>query len=325
VLPDPLAAILADQSGVISRRQLKGAGARPHDIQRWRRRKELVVVHPGVYVDHTGPLTWLQRAWAAVLACEPAALWAESALRAHEGPGRPGGDEGPIHVAVARWRRLVEPAGVRIHRRVRLDERVLWGPQPPRQRFVDAVLEVALARTDKMAALDDLARAVQQRRTTAARLRDNLEARPRAADRLWLSGVLHDLATGACSVLERAYLTDVERAHGLPSARRQVSATAPVGMVYRDNEYDVGLFVELDGRFFHDTARQRDLDFERDLDAAIDGRDTRRLSYGQVVGRPCSTAGKIARLLSGRGWQGRPLPCGPGCVAPAVFDGGLVA
>ena len=37
-------------------------------------------MHNGVYVDHTGPLTWLQRAWAGVLAVWPAALTAESVV-----------------------------------------------------------------------------------------------------------------------------------------------------------------------------------------------------------------------------------------------------
>ena len=45
------------------------------------------MVHPGVYVNHTGELTWLQRAWAAVLFAWPAALSHDSALRAADGPG----------------------------------------------------------------------------------------------------------------------------------------------------------------------------------------------------------------------------------------------
>jgi hypothetical protein len=300
-------------------------GAGPRDLERGRRGKDLTLVHPGVYVDQTGELTWLQRAWAAVLACEPAALWGSSALRAHEGPGRPGSEDGPVHIAVARWRNLVEPPGVTVHYRVRLQDRVQWGKQPPRQRYDDAVLEVALDRTDRLACLEVLARAVQQRRTTAARLRDNLADRARVTDRDWLHGVLHDLATGTCSVLEHGYLTHVERAHRLPIGHRQAAATASVGLVYRDVAYDAGQLVELDGRLHHDTTSRRDADFERDLDAALDGHDTRRLSYGQVFDRPCSTADKIARLLALRGWPGRPAPCRPGCIAPAVFDGGRAA
>ena len=61
------AELLALQSGVVSRRQLTGLGVEVHDLQRMLRRRELVRVHPGVFVDHTGSLTWLQRAWVGVL------------------------------------------------------------------------------------------------------------------------------------------------------------------------------------------------------------------------------------------------------------------
>ena len=79
--------LLADQSGVVARRQLLAVGFDEHDIARWLRRKDLTVVHPGVYLDHTGEPTWLQQAWAGVQLCWPAALAGESALRAAEGPG----------------------------------------------------------------------------------------------------------------------------------------------------------------------------------------------------------------------------------------------
>ena len=67
--------------------------------------------------------------------------------------------------------------------------------------------------------------------------------------------------------------------------------------------------VELDGRLHHDSARARDRDMERDLDAAIDGLDTLRLGYGQVFERCCSTAAKLGRLLRMRGWPGSPTRC----------------
>ncbi len=73
----------------------------------------------------------------------------------------------------------------------------------------------------------------------------------------------------------------MQRAHGLPRAAQQVRSTSSVGVVYRDVEYSGVLVVELDGRLVHNTAAQRDADFERDLDAALDGRATVRLSWGQ--------------------------------------------
>jgi hypothetical protein len=301
---------LDEQAGVISRRQAMAEGLTENDLRRLLRRRELIVVHPGVYVNHTGELTWLQRAWAAVLFASPAALSHESALRAVEGPGKR--EEDVVHVAVARDRRIGAPDGVVIHRMTHLDERTMWHRSPPRVRYEEAALDVAIATRDEMAALDVLASAVQSRRTTARRMLTHLDGRRRSPRREWLAGVLHDVADGACSVLEHGYLQLVERAHGLPTAQRQRRATATVGVVYRDASYGA-MLLELDGRLVHDTAGQRDRDMDRDLDAAVDGQTTIRLGYGQVFDRPCLTALRVSVLLQRLGWDGDPHPCGPGC------------
>ncbi len=302
--------VLKDQAGVISRGQIKAAGLSENDVRRLLRRRELVIVHPGVYVNHTGELTWLQRAWAAVLFASPAALSHDSALRAADGPGKH--KEQIIHVAVRPHRRITAPAGVVIHRMTHLDKRTMWHRSPPRVRYEDAALDVAIAASDEMAALDVLASAVQSRRTTARRMLTQLEARSRSPRRAWLAGVLNDVADGACSVLEHGYLKLVERAHGLPCAERQQRAVATTGVVYRDASYDV-MLVELDGRLVHDTSGQRDRDMDRDLDAAVDGQTTIRLGYGQVFDRPCLTAQRLGVLLQRLGWTGEPRPCGPDC------------
>ncbi|HET7736774.1 MAG TPA: type IV toxin-antitoxin system AbiEi family antitoxin domain-containing protein [Nocardioidaceae bacterium] len=303
--------ILQHQAGVISRRQALEAGLEPHDIKRHLRQRHWATVHPGVYVNHTGPLTWLQRAWAAVLFSWPAALCGESALRAVEGPGRRGRDDRIVHVAVGRHRSRVVPPGVELHRMEHLGERALWNVGPPRLRYEEAVLDVAIGASTEFEAIAVLADAVQGRRTTAVRLRAALAGRPRASRRAWLDAVLEDVAAGTCSVLEHAYLVRVERGHGLPRGRRQSRGDGPV---YRDVEYDGGLVVELDGRLFHDSARGRDRDFDRDLAAAVDGRDSVRLSWGQVYDRGCITAHRLGRLLQVRGWTGSVRACGPDCV-----------
>lgn len=301
-----VADVLRQQDGVISRRQVLGAGLQDHDIRRLVRRNEWARVHTGVYVDHTGPPTWSQRAWAAVLYAAPAALCLGSAL---------GNDESPIHVAVTQARaRLVEPAGVRIHHVAHFEDRVLWNVGPPRMRYDDAALDVACHANSELDSIAVLANACQTRRTTARRLLRTLDARQRVRGREWLRAVLVDIADGTCSVLEHGYLTRVERPHGLPRATRQKRSASSVGVCYRDTEYGERLVVELDGRLYHDSATRRDADFERDLDAAVDGRSTVRLSYGQVFDRPCQTAGKIARVLQRHGIAVSGQPCGPGCV-----------
>lgn len=297
--------VLRQQDGVISRRQAFDSGLREHEIRRLLRRNEWARVHLGVYVDHTGPLTWSQRTWAAVLYAAPAALCFESAL---------GSETSPIHVAVAQHRtRLAEPAGVRIHHLVSLQERVLWNVSPPRMRYDEATLDVACRAESELDAIAALANACQSRRTTAQRLLQALDSRRRLRRRRWLRAVLLDIADGTCSVLEHGYLVRVERPHGLPKAVRQKRAASSVGVCYRDAEYGEQLIVELDGRIYHDSSTRRDADFERDLDAAVDGRSTVRLSYGQVFDRPCQTAGKIAQVLQRHGIAVAGHPCGPRC------------
>lgn len=308
-----LSETLALQTGVIARRQAAGCGLTDQDIRRLVRRREWAVVHPGVYINHTGPLTWVQRAWAGVLFAWPSALSHESALRAAQGPGRRGPGEEPIQVAIEHRRTVTAPPGVRVHRRRGLDEQVLWNLGPPRVRYENAVLDVAVAATDDLAALGVIAAACQSRRTTAARVLVRLEDRSRLERRRWLTAVLRDVAEGTCSVLEHEYLIRVERPHGLAVPERQLRAGSSMGLVFRDVEYVVSLIVELDGRLFHDSAGARDRDFERDLDAAVDDKGTLRLSWGQVHSRSCSTAAKLAILLQRRGWTGAPRGCGPGC------------
>lgn len=251
------------QSGIISRRQVLECGWRDHDIRRLLRRRQLAVVYEGIYVDHTGPLTWIQRAWAAVLAHEPAVLSHESALRAVDGPGRRDHeDTGPIHVAVARSRTITRRPGIRVHQISRLDDKSLWHTSPPRMRVEEAGIDVAAAAADELTAIAVLSGLVQSRCTTAARLNDALAGRVRVRRRQLLNDVLSDIEAGVCSALEYRFLTDVERAHGLPEASRQVRDSVK-GPIFRDVEYDeFGLVIELDGRAFHADARSRDQDLE---------------------------------------------------------------
>jgi len=300
------------QSGVISRRQFLSSGLLPHDLRRMERQRELVRVHPRVYVNHTGQLTWLQRAWAGVQFAWPAALTHDSAIRAADGPGRRDRDDSIIHLAIDRDRSLVLPPGLRLHRLADFHDKVQWNASPPRVRLEEATLDVAAESRDDFAAISTLAAAVQSRRTQAARLVSALDGRTRLARREFLVSALQDIATGTCSVLEQGYLDLVERPHGLPAGSRQVRDSLN-GPVYRDVVYvDFDQVVELDGRLFHDSPDGRDADLERDLDAAVAGLATVRLGWGQVFRTGCRTGVRIGRLLEARGWTGHAHPCS-GC------------
>ena len=298
------------QAGVVSRRQLLALGARKHDLDRLVRRRELTRVHPGVYVDHTGPLSWLQRAWAAVLYAGPdSALCLESAL-----PSATADD--PIHVAIEAERRVHDLPGVRVHRVSDLTAQVQWNLSPPRVRLEETVLELAHRAPTRIAVIGLLTEAVNSRRTTAGRIRAALLNRPRTRWRRWILRLLADLELGTCSVLEHGYLTRVERPHGLPRPTRQRTRRSDRGNEYRDVEHDeFALVVELDGRTGHVgwTASGRDAD--RDLDDLAGERLVVRLRWHQVFDRPCRTAHRLGTILQQRGWTGRLRRCGPGCQA----------
>jgi hypothetical protein len=302
--PAGLRHLLDRQSGVVSRRQLRELGARDWHVRGLLRRRELTVVVPGVYVDHTGPLTAQQRRWAAVLACWPAALTGRSVLT---------DDVDPVHVAVAHGRTLRAIRGVVVHRTSDLDTRVRWNVSPPRMRVEEAALDVAQEQVDLLARFETLASVCRQRRTRPERLVDALRGRRRYRDRPVLLEMLADLQVGACSVLEREYLR-LERRHGLPVGDRQRPAVVTRGRVYRDVDYVAqAMVVELVGRAFHDDAAAWEDDHERDLDTTVDDAAlTIRLTYGQVLRHGCRTIAKVAALLRRRGWDGTFVTC-PTC------------
>lgn len=317
--PDALQPLLDEQAGTVARRQLLAIGLSDADIARLLRRRELVRVHPGVYVNHTGFLTWRQRAWAAVLYHWPSALHGESALQAHHGTGLDVVDDRPIHVAIDERRRQRRRDGVRLHRVSRLKERVQPSRSPARVSLEHAVIDVASAAHDEAAAVAVLADACQSRRTTPARLAEALRGRHRTPRRRFLLELLVDVAAGAYSALEHRYLTRVERPHGLPTGARQRRVRIGRTPAYRDVEYRRhGVVVELDGRLGHEQQADRWSDMDRDIDTVVSGDVTLRAGWRQALS-PCRLAVAVGRLLVARGWSGRPTACGPSCAVIGAF------
>ena len=320
-----LLAVLERQSGVVARPQLIALDLRPHEIRRLLRRRELASAFPGIYVDHTGDLTWLQRAWAATLATGPAALAGRSALRAELGPGWRGARESDlIEVAIDENRRVVAPPGVEVRRVVGLASKVRWAASPPRMYVAEAAVDVAAGQERITDMVEVLASVVRARATTATRLLEVAHQRPRLAQRALLTGLLADLEGGTCSTLEHGYLQFVERPHRLPAPERQFHQRVDGRSVYRDARYErLGVLIELDGQL-HALTHQRDRDLDRDLIAAVDGAITLRLGWGQVFDRGCATASRVGAVLQQRGWRGSPHPCSPDCPAGLQRIGSLV-
>jgi hypothetical protein len=299
------------QDGVASRAQLTWGGYTPNDIRRAIRRREMQLVHRGVYVTHTGPPTWRQRAWAAVLYAEPAALCGTSVLE----PSRTEDAAGPIHVAIDHRRRLDPPADIVVHRVVDLARQMFAGARPPRLKLEDNALLQARDATSEMEVIGLLTDTIGRRGVTTNAVRAALKRHPRLPRRSFIGDLLTDVDSGTCSVLEHAYLTRVERAHGLPTGSRQSERLTPNGRELRDVEYEAyGLVVELDGRLNHESWRAQGRDADRDLDdLALGGRLTARVRWPQVFDTQCRTAARVSQLLHQRGWQEAPRSCGDEC------------
>ncbi len=306
--------LLDSQHGVAARHQLIELGLDDNDLRRLARQRRLAVVHRGVYVNHTGHLSWASRAVAAVLFHPHSALCDVSALHL-------AGD--PIHVAIEHPRRGAELPGVRLHRLRHLEDRVQWHRVPPRLRVEEAALDVASRARSTSDAVAVLTGVVQRRVTTVERLLERLEARDRLTNGNLLREVLRDVALGTHSVLERQFLSRVARPHGLPTGRGQVRATGPGGkVIYRDRAYDVlALVLELDGREWHDLAEIREDDGWRDLRSARDGLLTLRLGWPHVHDHACRTAADLGEVMRHRGWSGAAVPCRRGCVVAGSIAG----
>ena len=306
--------LMKRQKGVVSRRQILGLKGRQADIRRRVRRREWAVVHPGVYVDHTGPITQEQREWAAVLFYWPSATHRNSALRLYgvrrDRPGRT--PSTTVQVVVDASRTVTRLPGVEVER-VRNARSWLDGYRyPPRVKIEFALLKVAGDR-DLEDAVAVLADACAQGKTDPDRLVEALRKLVRLPQRQALLEILGDVAAGAHSVLERRYLRDVELAHRLPSGERQVREASGDKRVRRDVKYaEQRTLVELDGQFGHRDAEDRWADLDRDLAAAVTASTTVRLGWAQVL-LPCRVAVALATILRARGWSGNPIPCGPDC------------
>jgi hypothetical protein len=305
--------LLRAQEGVVSRRQLLALEITDSEIERKLRRREWATVHPGVYVEHTGPLTWLQRAWAAVLFYAPAALAGPSALRAANLRGHGQADVAPLRVCVEAARTVRSRPGILVERLADWESKTQSGLSPPRQRLEHALVSTAATKGREDAAVALLADAVQQGRTTPGRLVAALEKCPRLRHRRLLLEILRDVDAGAYSVLERHYLLRVERPHGLPTGHRQRRVRQGKSPDYRDVDYvDLGTTVELDGRIGHEEAADRWDDFDRDLLAVVVGELVLRAGWGQVLD-PCRLAMIVGRILIARGWVSTLRGCSEGC------------
>lgn len=301
------------QAGVVTTEQLTELGADHAWISRVVRSGQWQRLHHGVLLTHSGPILWRARAWAGLLYAGPgAALSHETAAILHEFRAAP---QPWVDVTVPEGRRVGPSLGVVVHRRSTLPPA---GGRPRRTWRGDTVVDlVAAARSDddSVGWVCDAVRAG----TRLPEIADALSRRNRMRSSALLRDLLHDVAEGIESPLERRYHHDVERRHGLPSAELQVRQVVGGIWIRADAVYrGLRVRVELDGALAHPDGRT-DGDTWRDNAVLIArGEITLRYRWRHVAATPCETAAQVATALRSRGWTGRPRPCGPAC-AVGVF------
>ena len=289
------------QSGVIASWQAELAGVGPRRMEalvrsgRWQR------LHHGVYASFTGEPPRDAVLWAAVLRAGPQSILSHET--AAELDGLLDKRSKLLHVTIPQSRRIQPIAGFAIHRSTRILEARDPCLLPPRTMIEETVLDLVQDAVSFDDVISVLARACQRRLTFPVLLRQRVEMRGRARRRTEILQALEDVADGVHSPLEYRYLRDVERAHGLPTAKRQAHAVQGGRGIRRDVLYrEYGVVVELDGKASH--ADRRLEDNRRDNAAAARGVITLRYGWADVTERGCETAFEVGETLSRRGWPG---------------------
>jgi very-short-patch-repair endonuclease len=313
-LPDDFRELLTLQCGVFARWQANAMAVDRGLISarlsrgRWRRR------YHGVYAAFTGRLCREAELWAAVLRAGPEAVLSHQTAaevdRFAVGPSR------LIHVTVPLAQHMVRVPGIVIHRSGRLELARHPSRTPPRTRVEETALDLAHAAVTLDDAFGWISRPCSRRLTMPPLLLEAMRSRNRMRWRAELTLALADVADGVLSPLEHRYVRDVERAHGLPAAKRQVLIERGGRSQYLDNLYEqFGLGVELDGQAYH-PAEDRWKDIGRDNALAADGILILRYGWPEVSDRACTVAIQVGDTAATRGWSGTLRPCGPTCSVP---------
>lgn len=308
--------LLDAQCGIVDRSQARQAGFSVRQIEhrlnsgKWQR------VYSGVYSTFTGPLTREARLWAALRSAGKGAMLSHET--AAELQGLIDKAASKIHITVPSCRRPAQRKpmrGVVIHRSDQSRPQLPIAWKLPRTRVEDTVLDLINAATTFDDAYSWISRALSRRCATTGMLRAALAARSRIRWRDELPAALADADEGIHFVLERRYVHDVERAHGLPKAQRQARRQINGKVHYKDNWYpEYRVCVELDGPTYHRDEQVRKDKRRDNLNLSMDGIHTHRFEPPDVTELACQSAAMVAATLRRSGWKGRPHPCRrPGC------------
>jgi hypothetical protein len=311
--PAALLELAGWQAGLVTRGQALRAGLTTNAITSKLVHSRWTQVHRGVYASFSGPVTRDAQLWAALLyAGRGARLSHETAAEIIRLTDR---ESVLIHVAIPASRRVRPPQGVTIHTSSGAGAGWRFARGVPPHTFADeTVIDLANAATKLDDVIGYVTRAFARDLTSEERLRHEVEARKRLRWRADLDEIIARAAGGAHSLLEYRYDRDVEQAHGLPPASRQVAFTKSGGRPgRRDRHYTkYGLIIELDGRQYHPDER-RYLDQARDNAATATGGSTLRYGWDDITRRPCAVAAQVHAALVKRAYTGVLKPCSATC------------
>jgi hypothetical protein len=259
--PHEWRALAEAQEGAVARRQLLELGYTRHYVRRQLDARRWVERTSTVLSTVTGPPTWEQRVWIAVLHAGGNAL--VGGLTALEGHGLKGWHRDEVTVLVDDELAFDPVPGIHFFRTRRpLRDMRSRRVALPLCRVEPAALLFAGYERSTRTALGLLAAVVQQRLTTAERLLGQIELmRPLRRARIFRSTLL-DIQGGAQSLAELDIGRLCRRAN-LPPPRRQTRRRDNVGRLrFTDCEWLLAdgtiLILEIDGSFHMDVGHWED-------------------------------------------------------------------
>lgn len=237
-----------------------------------------------VLCRHNGPLTRDEQWSAAVLSAQPPT--GLCGLTGSASWGLKGFEVGDVHVVVRRGAKVLPVTGVSVvvHESRRFSAADVVAGRLPRTSIERSVIDAAAWSADAVLACRITIAAVQQRLTSAGRLRSALEEAGSVRHCRRLRALLVDVEGGAEALSEVAFLRWCRR-HGLPAPRTQVRKDFRGRRRYLDAEFTASdgrtVWVEIDGGIHLDLS-VRWQDMAKDNEAAIAGQRVLRFTSAAI-------------------------------------------
>ncbi|UOT04738.1 type IV toxin-antitoxin system AbiEi family antitoxin domain-containing protein [Rhodococcus opacus] len=331
---DSWQSILDAQDGVVTTEQLRAHGVSATALRHRVVSGQWLRVLPRVIAVTNGPLT-------RPMALSAALLYGGRAILSHRTAAEEWGllrvddPSAPVHItvpyncsAVNQGQTVRSPGsprptsvgnalvhgGVVVHRS-RAFEHISVPFRRPRTSLADTVIDLAVSEATPREAALRFIEAATSGKVHVEVLRRKLEVRRPHRYATDIADAVMLLGDGVQSALEHRYALDVERAHGLPSGKRQMPHVVDGRILYEDVDYSpmgVPLIVRLDGQQYHSAQQSRFRDRRRDNAAEL--ADRPRLVYGwdETTRDPCGVFEEVRRVLVREGWADMSRRC-PAC------------